>query len=193
MSTDHLLLLLALLLPLSLDTFLLSTALGLAGLPARRRTRTSLILAAFEAGMPIIGVLIGHSTGRFLGSFAGYTAAAVIGLAGVLALWPGQDEGGEQRRLKLLAHAQGIAIIDLGLSISIDELAVGVSLGLLHVPLAAAVIVLGAQSFATAQLGLRLGARLNERLREGAERIAGMILTAIAVVLIILKATGHQL
>jgi len=41
------------------DTFLLATALGLAGLPAAGRTRTSLILAAFEAGMPVAGVLGG--------------------------------------------------------------------------------------------------------------------------------------
>ena len=86
------------------DTFLLATALGLAGLPAARRTRTSLIFAAFEAGMPVAGVLTGQGAGRFPGSFAGYTAAAVIGLASLLALRPGQDEEEEQQRLKRLAR-----------------------------------------------------------------------------------------
>ena len=193
MSIHHLVLLLALLVPLSLDTFLLSAALGLAGLPQRQRVRTSLTLAAFEAGMPIIGVLVGQGIGTILGRFVGYTAAVVIGLAGLIALKPGDDADKEQRRLRLLAHARGLAIIDLGLSISVDELAVGVSLGLLHIPLLVAVIFLGVQAFAASQLGLWLGGRVSETLREGAERVAGLILIAVAIVLIVLKATGHEL
>ena len=40
--------------------YLLATALGLAGLRAAGRTRTSLILAAFEAGMPVAGSWAGQ-------------------------------------------------------------------------------------------------------------------------------------
>jgi hydrogenase/urease accessory protein HupE len=40
------------------------------------------------------------------------------------------------------------------------------------------------QAFIVAQLGLRLGSRLSERLREGAERLAGVALTALGVVLL---------
>ena len=57
--TRHLLLLAGIILPLGLDTFALAAALGVAGIPANRRGPTSLILAAFEAGMPIVGFLIG--------------------------------------------------------------------------------------------------------------------------------------
>ncbi|HEX4835233.1 MAG TPA: manganese efflux pump [bacterium] len=193
MSLYHLVLLLALLVPLALDTFLLSAALELAGLPKEQRVRTGLTLVAFEAGMPIVGVLGGRGVGAFLGSLAGYTAAAVIGLAGVLLLRPGKDDKREHERLKLLTHARGLAAIDLGISISVDELALGVSLGLLQVPLLVAVIFVGVQSFAAAQLGFWLGGRLNEQLREGAEQVAGAALVAIAIALIVFKVTGHQL
>ena len=193
MNLNHLLFLVALLVPLSLDTFVLSAALGLAGLPAERRMRTSLILAAFEAGMPVVGLFIGHGIGSLLGRFAGYTAAVVIGVAGFLTLRAGQDEDKEEQRLKLLAHARGLAIIDLGISISIDELAVGVSLGLLQVPVVLATIFLGLQAFAAAQLGLWLGGRLDEALRDSAERVAGLILIAAAIALVALKLTGHEL
>lgn len=193
MTLNHLLFLVALLVPLSLDTFVLSAALGLAGLPAERRMRTSLVLAAFEAGMPVVGLFIGHGIGSLLGRFAGYTAAVVIGVAGFLALRAGRDEGKEEQRLKLLAHARGLAVVDLGISISVDELAVGVSLGLLQVPVVFAVIFLGVQAFAAAQLGLWLGGRLDEALREGAERVAGLILIAAAIALVALKVTGHEL
>ena len=193
MSTHHALFLLALLVPLALDTFILAAALGLAGLPKKERVRTSLILAAFEAAMPAVGVLIGRGIGNVVGHFAGYTAAAVIGVAGYLLLRPGKEEESEQKRLKLLAHARGLAIIDLGVSISIDELAIGLSLGLLHISLWFAVIFLGIQAFAAAQLGLWLGGRLSETLRDGAEKVAGGILILVALALIAFKLTGHQL
>jgi manganese efflux pump family protein len=192
-STSHILLLLALLLPLSLDTFILCAALGMAGLPRRQQVRTSLILAASEAGMPAIGALLGTGFGHVLGRFAGYTAALVIALTGIIMLWPGQNEDKEQHRLRLLAHARGLAILDLGISISIDEVGVGLSLGLLHVPLALVMVWLGVQAFLAAMLALRLGSRIGERLREGGEKLAGFILVAVGVGLVLLKLAGLEL
>ena len=190
---SHRLIVIALLVPLALDTFVLAAALGLSGLPRRLRLRTSLVLAAFEAGMPLVGVAIGRGLGDIIGHFAGYTAALVIGFAGALLLRSGDDEHREQARVRLLAHAQGLAVIDLGVSISLDELSIGLSLGLLGLPIAFAVLYLGIQAFAAAQLGLWLGGKLNEELREGAERFAGVLLILAAVALIALKASGHQL
>src|SRR5262249_37666689 len=193
MNLNHLPFLETLRRPLSLYTFVLSAALGLAGVTAPRGKHTSLILAAFVAGMTVVGMFIGHGVGSLLGRFAGYTAAVVIGIAGFLALRSGQGEDKEEQRLKLLAHARGLAIIDLGISISIDELAVGVSLGLLQVPVVLAIIFLGAQAFAAAQLGLWLGGRLDEALQEGAARIAGLIIIARAIAPVALKGEGHEL
>jgi hypothetical protein len=45
-------------------------------------------------------------------------------VAGFLLLRPSQKENDETGRLRLLAHARGLAILDLGLSISVDELTV---------------------------------------------------------------------
>src|SRR5574337_1176478 len=131
---EHPWLLLALVIPLTMDTFVLSSALGLAGLPRHRHLRTSVILALFEAVMPVVGVIIGRGLGHIIGQFAGYTAAVIIGLAGLILLWPTDKRTKNQRKKKLLARTRGLAIIDLGLSISIDELAIGISLGLLGIP-----------------------------------------------------------
>ncbi len=154
---SHVLILAGVLGPLAIDTFALGAALGMVGLRPRERLRTSIILAAFEGGMPIAGFLIGAAIGQVLGRFAGYTAIAFLLLAGVLLLRPG-DEEAEDRRLRLLARARGLAIIDLGLSISVDELSIGFSLGLLGIGLPLAVIWIAAQALIAAQLGMRLGA-----------------------------------
>jgi putative Mn2+ efflux pump MntP len=192
MDLGHALFLLALLVPLTVDTFILSTALGLAGLPKKEQTRTSLILAAFEAVMPAVGVLIGHGLGELVGHYASYVAAIVIGLAGVLMLLPSKAEQKEEQRMQLLARTRGFAIAGLGLSVSLDEVAIGLSLGLLQVSLIIAVVFIGLQAFIASQLGLRLGARLNEKVREDAEKFAGIALVVVALILIALRLLGHQ-
>ena len=73
-----------------------------------------------------------------------------------------------------------------GLNVALDYLpgALNWEPGLAH---------LGVQAFVAAQLGLWLGGRLDEALREGAERVAGLILIAAAIALVALKVTGHEL
>jgi putative Mn2+ efflux pump MntP len=45
----------ALILPLALDTFAVSAAIGVAGIDKRQRLRLSLVFAAFEGLMPLVG------------------------------------------------------------------------------------------------------------------------------------------
>jgi len=176
-----------LLLPLALDTFALAGALGVAGLEPSHRLRVTLVFTVFEAGMPIAGILIGRVAGNLIGAWAGYAGILFLFIAGFLLLRPSQDEGGEQKRLRLLAHARGLAILDLGLSISVDELTVGLSAGLLGLPIVLTVIWIAVQAFIAAQVGLRFGGRLGEEIRERSEQAAGVALIAVAVVLLALK------
>jgi putative Mn2+ efflux pump MntP len=56
--------LIAFVIPLGLDTFAVSAAVGLTGLSPRRRLRISLVFAAFEGLTPAIGLLIGGVLGQ---------------------------------------------------------------------------------------------------------------------------------
>ena len=176
-----------LLLPLALDTFALAAALGMAGLERRDRLRVALLFTAFEAGMPIAGMLIGRAAGSFLGAWAGYGGIAFLILAGALLLRPGRQESDEAGRLRLLAHARGLAILDLGLSISVDELTIGLSAGLLGLSMLLTVAWIGVQAFVATQVGFRLGAHLGEEFRERAEWVAGAALIVVALVLLALR------
>jgi manganese efflux pump family protein len=84
----------------------------------------------------------------------------------------------------LLARTRGLAVLGLGVSISIDELAIGFTIGLLKFPVLVILILIGIQTFVVTQLGIRLGQRVGERIREGAERLAGVALTLLGVVLL---------
>jgi manganese efflux pump family protein len=174
--------LIALVVPLGLDTFAVSAALGMAGLSARDRTRVSLIFTAFEVGMPLVGFFAGNLAGRAVGNSADYLAIAILIGLGLFLLRPQADD--EDTRLSLLARTRGLAVLGLGISISIDELAIGFTIGLLHFPVLVILVLIGIQTFVLTQFGIRLGQRIGERVREGAERLAGVALAALGVVLL---------
>jgi putative Mn2+ efflux pump MntP len=175
-------------LPLSLDTFAVSAALGVAGLSKRERWRLSLILAGFEAIMPILGFLAGGLIGQALGGVADYAAAAVLVGAGLLMIRRDDLEAGEG----LARRMRGLALLGVGVAVSLDELAVGLAIGLLRLPVLAVALLIGAQALVASQLGLRLGARLSEPLRERAEQLSGGILIALGVGLALLRLTGNS-
>ena len=170
--------LLAFVLPLGLDSFAVAAALGAAGdLTSRDRLRVSALFVMFEGGMPLIGVVVGAPLARTIGPVADYVAvAALIGL-GAWMLLAGGD--GEERRAARLRMTHGVAIIALGLSISLDELAIGFSLGLARLPVVAVIITIPVQTLVAVQLGLYLGTRIGERIRAGAERLADVALIAL--------------
>jgi putative Mn2+ efflux pump MntP len=177
-------------LPLTIDTFVLGTALGAAGIAARERLRTSLILTAFEAGMPVIGFLAGAGVGAAVGGWATYLAAAVLAGIGVLMLRPGGDDADDEKNLRLLESARGWSILVLGLGISVDELAVGFGVGLLGLPILLLIGLIAVQAFIAAQLGMRLGSRLAERARAAAGRMAGLLLVVAAALIVIEHLSG---
>jgi putative Mn2+ efflux pump MntP len=174
--------LLAFVLPLGLDSFAVAAAIGAAGITgARHRLRISLIFVVFEGGMPLIGLGLGSALAWGTGQIADYLAGtAVIGVGGWMLLAGDDDEDKASR----LTHSTGLAVLALGLSISLDELAIGFSIGLAHLPAVAVIAALAIQAFAAAQIGLAIGARISERWREGAEKVAGAALVVLGIYLI---------
>jgi putative Mn2+ efflux pump MntP len=172
-------------LPLGLDTFAVSAALGIQGLPAKDRLRASLLMSSFEMAMPVVGLLLGRGLGSAIGGVADYVAAAALGALGVWMLV--SDEEGETEKVGALSRGSGLALLGLGLSISLDELAIGFTIGLLQLSIVLAVILIGVQAFAVAQLGLRLGARLGAGAREWSERLAGIALLGLAALVLVEK------
>jgi putative Mn2+ efflux pump MntP len=185
-TADETLKVVALLVPLGLDTFGVAVALGIGGLPRRHRLRVSLLFAGFEAAMPLIGVALGAPLGHAIGRGADYVAAAFIAALGIYLLL---ESGGKDDRLLALTRQGLLGAAALGVSISLDELAIGFSAGLLRLPIPALVIAVAAQAFIVTQIGVRLGARVGDGLREGAEKLAGLALIVLGVILLVTLTT----
>ena len=176
--------LVGLVVPLGLDTFAIAAALGMSGLTPRDRLRVTALFTAFEMGMPIVGIVMGNIAGNVAGKAADYVAIAILIALGVFMLWPWRHEADESVRLGLLARTRGLAAIGLGISISLDELAIGFTLGLLRFAVVLVIALIGLQTLIVTQAGLRLGSRIGEAVRERAEQVAGVVLAALGLVLL---------
>ena len=170
-------------LPLALDSFAVAAAIGAAqATTASLRLRISLILVVFEGGMPLIGLGLGSVLAHRIGFAAGYLAAIIVGGIGAWMLL--SDEQDEEAKASRITAGRGLALMGLGIGISMDELAIGFSIGLTRLPVIPVIAAIALQAFAAAQLGLATGAKIAERWRERTERLAGIALIVLGAYLI---------
>jgi putative Mn2+ efflux pump MntP len=168
----------ALVLPLGLDTFAVAAALGMIGVAPAGRRRITLLFTAFETGMPLVGLALGAPLGHSIGGGADYLAVGILIAFGLYTLvGPDNDE-----RVQELTEPRGLRSLALG--VSLDELAIGFTLGLLRLPVVPVIILIAVQTIIVTQLGLRAGHRLSDRTREHAEQLAGLALTVLGGVLL---------
>ena len=168
---------------LGLSNFAAAIGIGVAGVDAGTRLRVGLIFGMFEAGMPILGLLLGHSLARALGSAAHWIGAALLIATGGYAVLQavrgqGREEhqpsaGGDQLRTGRL--------LVTGIALSIDNLAVGFALGAYHVNLVLAAVIIGVVSVTLSLAGLELGDRLGTKIGERGELIGGLVLIAVGI------------
>jgi manganese efflux pump family protein len=120
----------------------------------------------------------------------------IVGVIGILMLdeaFNDDDDDDEAEKARALVGARGRAILWLGLSISVDELIVGFTIGYSqYFTIAEAITAIVVQSFVALMAGLYFGRRVREgklkltaeRVSTGAKLIAGGILVALSAVLL---------
>jgi putative Mn2+ efflux pump MntP len=205
MSTQLLVRLVLFVLPLGLDTFALSTVLGVTPLAMRNRIRLALTFAAAEGLMPAVGLLLGVPLGNALGAWSGYLAGAMICGVGLWMWWKqrrddvnvdkddSQDSQGEAALIVRAATATGWGLVGLAISVSLDELAVGFSFGVLRIPLVPALVLIALQALVVSVVGQWVGSRLGHQLGERAERVAGPALCLLGLWFIVAQLFGIPL
>jgi manganese efflux pump family protein len=230
--------LLAFTLPLCLDTF--AVAFGVLGemrLTRAQRMRVIVLLIAFEAGMPLVGMALGapltHLVSKpahlvidpyqlgspaevrelhlayqshladtvdltFVGRYiVPIVIPVVVGGLGLLMLDEGlnddDDDDDEAGKARALVGARGLAVIGLGLGISLDELVVGFTLSFSKLPVYAVITAIIIQAFLAIMIGQFLGQKARtgnlrlstERITRGAKLMAGGVLVALSAVLLV--------
>jgi putative Mn2+ efflux pump MntP len=170
----------ALVLPLALETFAVSAALAVGGPTTGWRTRRWMVFAASETVTPLVGIAIGAPVAT-IGKAGEYVAIAVLFALAVHML---RETEGEHAPGGVLVGG-GVAFVVLAVSASLDEIAIGFTVGLLGLPVVPVIALIAVQAFAVSWLGMRFGERVGEQVRENAERVAGAGLALLATGLLI--------
>ena len=179
---------------LGIDTFAVALGLGLSGLPRTRWARIGITFACFEGLMPLVGLLIGQQLGMVFGGYTTYIAATILVGIGIVELREAlTDDGGDKDAPAPPPRMRSRPLVLIALSVSLDELAIGFALGVLHVSLGPTLVYIALQALVLTFVGLFVGQRLNTRLQERAELAAGVVLLVLGIALFFSELTGTHL
>ena len=134
---------------LGLDNLAAAIGIGVGGVSGGKRVRIAVVFGLFEAGMPVLGLVLGHGLADSLGQAARWLGGAV------LTAESGAAESGERARPQPIGR-----LLIGGLALSGDNLAAGFALGAYHTGIVLAAVVFGVVSVAMSLVGLELGARI---------------------------------
>ena len=203
-------------LPLGLDTLGVSISLGIKSrrldtVQGRRIPSwlaSALLFSLAETVMPLLGLAIGYAASLVISNVMHYLGPLLLMAVGIWELVEETRERLEKRKnssatpvKKVTVTSSPVPVVQkyswqrqllLALSVSLDELAVGFSLGTVTVGRNVSPIVLcifiGVQGFIMTLLGLVLGRTLRTRLRafkDWSEMLSGVLLIGLGVWLLV--------
>lgn len=159
---------------LSMDAFAVAVCKGLSmkQMSWKKACVVGLYFGGFQAGMPLIGYLLGVQFRSYITAFDHWIAFILLAVIGgnMIRESFGKDEeaGSDSVGFREMAP--------LAVATSIDALAIGVTLAFLQVDIAPAVSFIGIITFTLSMVGVKLGNLFGSRYRARAELAGGIIL-----------------
>jgi len=166
--------------------------IGVTGVNARIRLQVGLVFGVFEAGMPIVGLLIGQRFATDMDKAVRWPGAVLLMIVGAVGLVRSIRESrrnaAEAERRPGSGLSPGVSgllaspslhlgrLLASGLVLSMDNLVVGFALGTYGVSVAAGAILIGSISVAMSLVGLELGGLLGRWAGPRSEQMSGLIL-----------------
>ena len=162
---------------LSLDNFRVSIALGTVPFGLKRAVQVALTFGLWDGIMPLIGLLIGRQIGEAVGDVADYVGAAALGGYGLYLVIsalrnPEPDE---------LDHPW--ALFGIPLSLSLDNLFAGASLGMLGLSPWFSAAVFSTMTAVLSLIGLQVGRAAASLIQIRSDLLSGVTLIIAAVAL----------
>ncbi|MGW2459408.1 manganese efflux pump MntP [Streptomyces sp. NPDC001761] len=155
---------------LSLDNLRVSIALGTVPFGLKRAVQVALTFGLWDAVMPLVGILIGQRIGESVGDVAGVVGATALGGYGLYLVIsslrnPEPDE---------LDHPW--ALFGIPLTLSLDNLLAGASLGVLGFSPWFSAAVFGGMTAVLSLVGLQLGRVAARLVRIRSDLMSGVVL-----------------
>lgn len=167
---------------LSMDAFAVAICKGLSVQKAKlnHMAITGLYFGLFQAGMPLIGYLVGKQFSSYITRFDHWVAFVLLGLIGANMIREAlskDDDDDEKKCCEEKSPFGFKAMLPMAVATSIDALAIGVSFALLpDVRIVPAVSFIGITTFALSFAGVKIGNVFGVRFKSKAELAGGIIL-----------------
>jgi putative Mn2+ efflux pump MntP len=170
-----------------LDVFAISLAVGTAQLNRKASVRVGMAFASAEIVMQLAGYGLGTGANRIFGEVAVYVGFALLACIGVMMFANSFRHSSEAK----FDATHGLGLLIASLSISLDSLGIGIALPALGIALLPLLVTVSITTTVFTLIGLSFGARLGERYERNAERAAGIILVALAVLFAFERTRSH--
>lgn len=176
--------LLGIALGLAMDAFAVSIAAGMCVAPVsfRQIFRLAFHFGLFQFMMPVLGWLAGSQIVTYVGGYDRWLAFGLLLLVGGKMLL---DAFREQQPASRGDPTRGVTMVALSVATSLDALAVGLSMALVHVSIWVPSVVIGIVAGTLSTVGIvcgsRLGSRLGPRWRRWARAAGGGVLILISL------------
>jgi len=175
---------------LSADAFAISLT---AGLTMKKVTlKKALIIGAyfglFQAGMPIIGYLLGAQFAGHVSAFTPWIAFALLSFLGgkmLFEVWKKKPNTENQQTENEEASLAFKKMLPLAIATSIDALAVGVSFALLHVNIIPAISKIGIITLIASMIGVKVGNLFGRKYESKAGILGGVILIGMGIYILL--------
>jgi manganese efflux pump family protein len=165
---------------LAADAFAVSVAVGSTGATHGHRSmlRLSFHFGLFQCIMPILGWLAGLSIAHYVQSVDHWI---VFGLLLWVAIHMLRSAGEDHELVMQQDPSRGVMLVVLSVATSLDALAIGLSLALLHVSIWYPSVVIGIITGAMSLVGILLGQRFSRKFGRRAAQGGGVMLILIGI------------
>jgi manganese efflux pump family protein len=171
-------------LAVGLDVLAVSIAVGVMRMPWRGRLRLGVAFSVAEVAMQLLGYAIGTGAGRIAGVVAIYAGFAILATVGVYIF---RESAVVEPTFKA---DSGWGLVAASASISLDSFGIGVSLPGVPLPLVPLLATVAVSTVLFTTVGLAFGERLGHRYKQLAQRLAGLVLIALAIIFTIQHVAG---
>ncbi len=171
---------------LSMDAFAVAVCKGLSLRKIRLRDclKVGLYFGGFQAGMPLIGYILGVQFKDYITSIDHWIAFILLSFIGINMLRESRekdDEGISELAETAVGEEDSSQLgfknmLILAVATSIDALAVGVTLAFLQVNIVPAVSFIGIVTFTLSAIGVKIGNAFGVKYKSKAEAAGGIIL-----------------
>ena len=175
-------------LSMAMDAFAVSLGSGVKIGPGPRPAfRIAFHFGLFQALLPIIGWLFGNTIEPYVRKVDHWVAFGLLAFVGIRMVRSGLSKDQEESPKD---PSRGWTMVMLSIAVSIDALAVGLSLGLIGVAIWTPALVIGLVTGALSLIGLRMGNGFGKRYGKPVEVLGGLVLIGIGVRIVVSHLAG---